>query len=312
VRLGDAAPIHEVCEPRAFSKGTREEALERAARARSLLLAPLDLPPGVRRVLLSPDGGLAQVPWPMVALGDPEQPPLEVTLVPSATTWRILAEGRKRTGRGLLALGDPLYERPHRAGTLEIYARGRSLPRLEHSGDEVRALVRGEEDEALVREAATEAALRERLADGRRRSAIVLACHGLLDGVYPERTALALTAADDDDGFLTALEVFGLHVPADLVVLSACESGRGRLLPGEGLEGLPRAFLAAGAPRVIVSLWKVDDGATRALVEAFFRSWRQGATTSGALADAQRFVAAQPDWSHPRYWAAWTLWGLPD
>ena len=76
--------------------------------------------------------------------------------------------------------------------------------------------------------------------------------------------SLALTPADEDDGFLTALEVFRMKCPADLVVLSACETGKGKIVGGEGIVGLTRAFMYAGSPRVICSLWKVDDEATRA------------------------------------------------
>ena len=91
-----------------------------------------------------------------------------------------------------------------------------------------------------------------------------MACHGLVDRDRPELSALALTPSDADDGFLTAVEVVAMPVPADIVVLSACETGTGKVRRGEGLSGLMRAFLAAGSPRVVCSLWKVDDEATRA------------------------------------------------
>ena len=70
--------------------------------------------------------------------------------------------------------------------------------------------------------------------------------------------------------------------------------------------------MAAGAPRVIVSLWKVDDAATAALMIKFFELWRGGATTAAALRGAQAHVAAQEKWKDPFYWAPWALWGLPD
>jgi hypothetical protein len=105
---------------------------------------------------------------------------------------------------------------------------------------------------------------------------------------------------------------FRMRIPADLVVLSACETGRGKAYRAEGIVGLTRAFMFAGSPRVIVSLWRVDDAATRALMEAFYRRWKEGAPAALALRGAQEEVRKRERWSHPRYWAAWTLWGLPD
>jgi CHAT domain-containing protein len=106
-----------------------------------------------------------------------------------------------------------------------------------------------------------------------------------------------------------------LECRADLVVLSACDTGRGRIYRSEGVIGLARAFMHAGAPRVICSLWKVDDDATRALMVAFYGRWsgkggRQEA--AAALRAAQADARAQPRWKAPWYWAAWVLWGLLD
>src|SRR5205823_7032225 len=117
--------------------------------------------------------------------------------------------------------------------------------------------------------------------------AVHLACHGLVDAERPTLSSLALTQAGDDDGFLTALEVFQMKVPADLVVLSACETGRGKVYHAEGIVGLTRAFMFAGAPRVVVSLWKVDDDATAALMTKFYEEFKQGVGAARALRDAQ-------------------------
>jgi CHAT domain-containing protein len=104
-----------------------------------------------------------------------------------------------------------------------------------------------------------------------------------------------------------------MSIPADLVVLSACETGKGKIYRTEGVVGFTRAFMMAGAPRVIVSLWKVDDEATRALMVKFYELWKPGKmVTATALKKAQEYVASQPQWRHPYYWAAWQLWGLGD
>ena len=126
---------------------------------------------------------------------------------------------------------------------------------------------------------------------------------------------LRLSADERDDGFLTALEVFRMKIPADLVVLSACETGTGRIYKAEGILGLTRAFMFAGAPRVVCSLWKVDDEATRALMVKFYELWNPpggaGLGAGAALRAAQAHVRGQERWKHPYYWAAWVLWGLP-
>ena len=123
-------------------------------------------------------------------------------------------------------------------------------------------------------------------------------------------SSLALTPSGDDDGFLTALEAFRMKCPADLVVLSACETGKGKMYKAEGIVGLTRAFMFAGAPRVLVSLWKVDDAASASLMTNFYDGFKKGVPAARALRDAQEFVRAQEKWKHPAYWAAWVLWGL--
>ena len=125
-----------------------------------------------------------------------------------------------------------------------------------------------------------------------------------------------LTPSAHDDGFLTCLDIFAMHIPADLVVLSACDTGRGKVYQAEGIVGLMRAFMVAGAPRVLCSLWKVDDEATRALMTKFYALWNPkdgspGLGAAAALKAAQAHVKAQEEWTHPHYWAGWVLWGLP-
>jgi CHAT domain-containing protein len=168
----------------------------------------------------------------------------------------------------------------------------------------------------LLAKDATETRLAEELAKKPRWRAVHLACHGLIDAENPQRSALAVTPDAQSDGFLSVVDVFRMKCPADLVALSACETGKGKVVRGEGLIGLMRAFMFAGAPRVIVSLWKVDDEATRALMTKFYERWNpaggKGVGAAQALRDAQAFVASQEKWKHPRYWAAWVLWGLAE
>ena len=116
-----------------------------------------------------------------------------------------------------------------------------------------------------------------------------------------------------------ALEILRMKIPADLVVMSACETWKGKIYKTEGIVGLTRAFMFAGAPRVICSLWKVDDEVTQALMIKFYELWnpkdgKKGPGAAAALKKAQAFVRDHENgkWKHPYYWAAWVLWGLPD
>ena len=115
---------------------------------------------------------------------------------------------------------------------------------------------------------------------------------------------------------MTCLEILRVQIPSDLVVLSACQSAQGRIYRSEGIVGLTRAFMYAGAPRVLCSLWKVDDEATQALMIKFYELWHpktgEGLGAAEALKKAQEHVRSRPKWKHPYYWGAWVLWGLPE
>jgi CHAT domain-containing protein len=139
-----------------------------------------------------------------------------------------------------------------------------------------------------------------------------IACHGFVDAEEPLLSRLALTPGPGDDGFVTLLDDFRMKVPADIVVLSACVTGRGSVLEGEGMVGLMWSFHFAGSPRVLASLWDVDDEATKELMVRFYGAWKEGKGAAAALREAQASVRCLERWRHPRYWAAWVLWGLPE
>jgi CHAT domain-containing protein len=141
-----------------------------------------------------------------------------------------------------------------------------------------------------------------------------IATHGLLRQDHPELSALVLSRFAPDgtprDGYLRVPDLETLHLPADLVVLSACRTALGRETPGEGLVGLPQAFFTAGATRVLVSLWQVEDASTAALMTTFYRHLLlDHDTPAAALRKAQLALRAQPRWSAPRYWAGFVLQG---
>ena len=277
-----------------------------AARLREAALEPLGLGKETRRLVVSPAGALSYVPFALLAADR------EVTYVPSGTTLRVLLEERGKRGTGVLAFGDPDY-RVMGDGSIRVGDRQR-LRRLPATRDEVKAVA----TVPVLGRQASESGLRKAVGDRPRWRSVHFACHGLIDPDRPMLSSLALTADETNDGLLTALEIFRLQIPADLVVLSACKTGKGRIYATEGLVGLPRAFMFAGAPRVLCSLWDADDEATRALMVKFYELWNPGDASKGlgcaaALKKAQEFVREHPDhpeWKHPYYWAAWVLWGL--
>ncbi|MFO0931914.1 MAG: CHAT domain-containing tetratricopeptide repeat protein [Planctomycetota bacterium] len=275
-----------------------------------LAVAPLGLGPEVRRVVVCPAGALAYAPLGALFEGR------TVALAPSATALALLARDATRHGQGILAVGDPAYGPMANGSAVQLMRGELRLTALPATRDEALAIAEGLPP--LIGGEATEAGLRRALASAKGRlRAVHLACHGLVDREQPLHSSLALTAAGDDDGYLTGAELLRMRVEADLVVLSACSSGLGRVARGEGMLGLTRAFMFSGVPRIVASLWKVDDAATKALMLRFYAKWQPkdaspAMTAAEALRDAQAFVRAQPRWAHPRYWAGWVLWGVLD
>lgn len=140
------------------------------------------------------------------------------------------------------------------------------------------------------------------------------ATHGLLNSEHPELSGLVLSLVDEQgksqDGFLRLHDIYNLNLPVDLVVLSACSTGLGKEVRGEGLVGIVRGFMYAGAARVVASLWKVDDEATAELMKRVYQQMLQGGLTpAAALRAAQIDMWKQKRWRAPYYWAAFVLQG---
>ncbi len=143
---------------------------------------------------------------------------------------------------------------------------------------------------------------------------IHLATHGLLDPINPELSGIVLSLFDQkgksQDGFLRLHDIFNLNLPAELVVLSACETGLGKDVKGEGLVGLTRGFMYAGSRRVVVSLWSVNDRATSEVMAKFYQKMLQeGQNPVSALRAAQLEMWKSQQWQSPYYWAAFTIQG---
>jgi CHAT domain-containing protein len=141
------------------------------------------------------------------------------------------------------------------------------------------------------------------------------ATHGLINNRHPELSGLVLSLVDKQglpqDGFLRLNDIYNLRLPAELVVLSACQTGVGKEIRGEGLIGLTRGFMYAGARRMMSSLWQVDDAATSELMERFYRGMlgARKLSPAAALRAAQIDMWKQNEWRSPYYWAGFAVQG---
>jgi CHAT domain-containing protein len=137
------------------------------------------------------------------------------------------------------------------------------------------------------------------------------ATHGVFSEELPELSGLVLTAErDGDDGILRVNDIFNLKLRADLVVLSACETGLGKEVSGEGLVGLARAFFYAGSPSLVVSLWKAEDDSTARLMPDFYRRLN-GVGKGEALRQSKLALIEEGRFADPYYWAPFVLVGDP-
>ena len=140
------------------------------------------------------------------------------------------------------------------------------------------------------------------------------ATHALFNETEPGLSGLIFSQFDDEgrpqDGFVRLNDIYDLRLPAELVVLSACDTALGEEIEGEGIIGIVRGFMYAGSKRVVASLWQVADAATAELMSRFYQEMlAKGLNPAAALRKAQLHVMDQRRWRHPYYWAAFTLQG---
>ncbi len=185
---------------------------------------------------------------------------------------------------------------------------GQPLTPLPGAEAEARSVAQLLATSPLLGDRASESAIAERLPTAR---VIHFATHGLLGNFSPWGApgALALAPTADTDGLLVANELLGLQLNADLVALSACDTGRGRIT-GDGVYGLSRAFLTAGAASLVATLWKIPDEPSAYLMQAFYENWVAGSDKATALRQAMLATkAVDPD---PSDWAAFVLFGAAE
>jgi CHAT domain-containing protein len=145
---------------------------------------------------------------------------------------------------------------------------------------------------------------------------IHFATHAVIDEVLPERSSIVLTPipGGGEDGLLHPAEILRFKLNCDLVVLSACQTGLGKVVRGEGLVGLARAFFYSGALRLVVSLWPVNDIATSSFMSSFYGELTRSKTTADALRSVKLSMLHSPvrAYRHPYYWAPFVVAGRPD
>ena len=259
----------------------------------------------------------------------------EIVSLPSASTIGVLRnelKDRKPAPKTLVAIADPVFSpnddrfktsqpQPTNAATIPAEVKRSALDlavnldRLQYTRTEAQAIL------ALVPENQRFSAFdfsanrtTATLPDLSQYRFIHLATHGLLNTVHPELSGVVLSLFDengaDTDGFLRLNDIFNLNLPAELVVLSACETGLGKDVKGEGLVGLTRGFMYAGAKRVAVSLWSVNDTATASLMTKFYQQMlEKGLNPVAALRAAQLEMWKSEQWKAPYYWAAFVVQG---
>ena len=285
-----------------------------------LLLGPArELLKGKRLLTIVPDGTLWELPF-QALQPMPGHHLIEdsaIAYAPSLTVLRDMNKARTET-RGaatapmsLLAVGNPVLgtENVERFKARLMSSELTPLPEAE---EQVRALQRlygAEHSKVYVGVDAREERVK---ADAGKYRILHLATHGIYDDASPmySQVVLANEAANaHEDGFLEAWEIVNLNLHADLVVLSACETARGRVGAGEGMIGLAWALFVAGSPSIVVSQWKVDAASTTTLMLEFHRGMRAGNSKAGALQQATLKVLQDKKFRHPFYWAPFVLIG---
>ncbi len=313
-----------------------------ASRLNQILLAPVASQLGNKRLVIVADGALQFIPFGVLTAPNSEQALIAANEVVTLPSIAVLAELRRLSGRvantraSVAVFADPVFEQddprlqqamkgksgsqknstlPQAVRDFEPEQNSSGLPRLLASREEAKTIMsfapRSTFFSALDFEASRERATSAEVGQYR---VVHFATHGLLNTTRPELSGIVLSLYDAQgnarDGFLRLNQIYNLRLSSDLVVLSACRTALGKEIKGEGLIGLTRGFMYAGAPRVIASLWKVNDEATSELMKLFYRNLLQKRlTASQALREAQVEMQKQARWRSPYYWGAFVLQG---
>jgi CHAT domain-containing protein len=317
-----------------------------AAALSKMILEPAVQALGTKRLLVVSEGALQYVPFgalPVPIAGNQSlvQPLIgdhEIISLPSASVLSVLRQefaGRAPASKTVAVLADPVFSvddkrlgrlarseksQPGNGGGSDALRSAEEsglnhLVRLRFSRFEADAVAQLAPTalrlEAVDFEASRDIATGPDLRDYR---IVHFATHGLINNLHPELSGVVLSLVDkqgrEQDGFLRLFEIYNLRLNADLVVLSACQTALGKEIKGEGLIGLTRGFMYAGAPRIVASLWRIDDRATAELMKRFYTAMLQEKMRpAAALRAAQVSMWKDPRWAKPHYWAAFTIQG---
>ncbi len=307
-----------------------------------LVIAPVAAALNKKRIILVADGSLNYIPFQLLLNPSAGNEPLianyEIVNVPSASILGQLREEKqqRRPGKKVLAaFGDPVFPSNYaqfkesnsgeviaaaannKSRDIEVQADRfdpNSIQPLLYTKRELKNL--NELVGPMSRVVSGFQASRETLdtLDLSEYSILHFATHGFFDPKNPKQSGFVLSMVDltgrPQDGFITMQDVYRLHAPVDLVVLSACQTGLGKNVRGEGLIGLTRGFMYAGASSVVASLWRVDDEATAELMKQFYTNMLQiGMRPAEALRSAQNTLRQNPEWQSPHFWAGFVLQG---
>jgi CHAT domain-containing protein/Tfp pilus assembly protein PilF len=282
----------------------------------------------MRRLIVIPDGNLNYLPFgALVRRGMNDRPKyliedFRISYAPSATALADLQDRKNLASlrKDLLAFADPYYDfasisrkeiNPDDILREFYLERGFDFSPLKYSAEEVRQISKLIKKRA--RDIYTEKNAREeklKSLDLKDYKIIHFATHGFIDEKVPLRSSLLLSLDEDptEDGFFQTKEIYNTDLEAKLVVLSACQTGRGKLERGEGVMGLCRAFLHAGAESVVASLWSINDKATSVFMKYFYKGLGQGLTKGEALQKA-KVEMIESEYGHPFFWAPFVLNG---
>jgi CHAT domain-containing protein len=291
------------------------------------LVAPIRglIGPGVTRLVVVPDGALNQLPFEALASGEGRflVEDFTISYAPSAT---VLAELRRPNGSAgaadradVLVIADPAAQRetgelPTDRVARALYEDERfAVAPLPSTRDEAESIARHARPGSVVLTGGDATEHNVKAAGLDRFRVVHFATHGLVSERAPYRSALVLAraAGDGEDGFLQAREIYRLRLQTDLVVLSACQTGRGQVIVGDGVQSLARAFMHAGSRSVVASLWNVNDESTARFMEAFYSHLASGEAKADALRNAKLEMLGDPATASPRAWAAFVLVGEP-
>jgi CHAT domain-containing protein len=309
------------------------------------LLAAVSGELGTKRLLIVPDGALQYIPFQVLTASDDQRPLVidhEIVNEPSASALALLVseiKNRKPATKSVAVLADPVFESDDprissasRANPKQANRQAQEtefhqalqdvnlsgdghIPRLLASRVEAKAIMAvtpwRSGFEAMDFDASRATVTKTDLSNYR---IVHFATHGLLNNEHPELSGIVLSLFDQNgqpqDGYLRLHDIYNLKLPVDLVVLSACNTGLGKDVKGEGLIGLTRGFMYAGASSVVASLWKVDDEATSELMRIFYGYMlRDGLSPAAALRKAQVTMSQQKPWQSPYYWAGFVIEG---